>query len=101
MTAPALPPPTPGGGFVFPDGSVVCRSTVRPGKWVGYWAPRPGFSRGTPLMHEDRDGLTETTSYFDSAEEAVAALAAGGEGPGRPVPIPHAPSLADVADGEG
>jgi len=63
------------GIYRFPDGSRVYPSIRRPGKWLACWAD------GTLLRSEDKCGVGETKSYFDSAEQAAQALAAGGEGP--------------------
>lgn len=53
----------------YPDGSAIYRS-LSGRKWVAHWADR------TPLR-----GDNDERSYFDTPEEAAAALIAGGEGP--------------------
>lgn len=104
MTTVPLPVPDEHGWYRFPDGSFV-RPVATPARrgrqWVAHWAPVDRQTIGALLRHEDRDGVTACVSYFHSPEAAAAALAAGGEGPGRPAPRVYAPSLADVLDGEG
>lgn len=52
----------------------VYPSTTRPGKWLATW------DDGTPLRGEDPQTGMEAMSYFDSRDEAVAAVHAGDEG---------------------
>src|SRR5262249_42430597 len=70
-----LPVPDADGVYRYPDGSGF-RFIKRAGKWVGWWAPKPGSSHCCPLR-----GDNDVRSYFDSAEEVARAIAAGGEGP--------------------
>ena len=56
----------------FDDGCVVSPSINKPKKFVAH------CSDGTLFCDEER-----RTSYFDSVEEAAAALAGEGQGPGR------------------
>ena len=55
--------------FRFPDGSAIYRANQY-GKWVGHWADK------TPLR-----GDNDERSFFATADEGIAALQAGGEGP--------------------
>jgi hypothetical protein len=63
--------PAPDVRRVYPDGAKIwrCQSPLEK-KWKACWAD------GTPLR-----GDNDEVSFFDSAEEAAAALAEGGEGP--------------------
>ena len=79
-----IPRPDDRGCYRFPDGCQVGPSLSVHGKWWATWADK------TPLR-----GDNDETSFFASAEEAMAALAEGGEGPAakvnpaRPVTCGH------------
>lgn len=75
--------------IVFPDGSSVQPSLYVRGKWLAWWADR------TPLR-----GDNDERSYFHSADEAVAALIEGGEGPQAGHPR-RAPLGVDLVGGAG
>lgn len=61
--------------YRWADGSAVWPSSSNRGKWLAKWAD------GTPLRGLNERTGEEGKSFFDSAQEAAEAIAAGGEGP--------------------